>query len=212
MKKFAVVFALFVSLVLFLTLKNVYADDDCTQYGDCPSVSKSIMIDKLVGRNDTDFVDNFSTSDSRFSPGQELFFRLVVKNTSDVTLQNVELKDFVPEFLSVLEVIGSYDSTSAVMTFNAGNFEPNEEKTYTLKMKVVDQSELPSDKGLFCEVNKATANGDGVSDEDTSQFCIEKNVEAVTMVPSAGPHLGLALLSIEFAALTAGLVLKKLKK
>lgn len=213
MKKLLVLSLLFGMLLLALP-KSVSADEGCSvaygQYGECPP-SVTILMDKMVRKPDVDeFVDNLSSSDPRFGAEDEVFFRLKVKNTSNAKLNDVTVKDFVPDFLEAVDMTGgSFDSDSREVTISAGDFDPDEEKIYTLKFKVVNQDSLPSDRSLICEVNKAQASADDVSDEDTSQFCIEKQILGVSEVPSAGPEMGLALLAGQFAALGAGIFLKK---
>lgn len=213
---------LVLSIISLYTLYFLLASPVMAQYGQYgqyggPGPSKSILIDKLVGKptqnkggtTDVSYVDNLSASDPRFAPGQDVFFKLAVKNTSDVTLTNVEVKEFVPSFVSPLEGPGGFDSASRTITFNAGDFAVNEEKTYVLKMRVAAQNELPADRGIVCLVNKAQASGSNVFDEDTSQFCVEKQVVGAGQVPSAGPEAGLLLLGFNALAAGAGIWLRR---
>lgn len=216
-KKFLNLFGilLVVTTIYYLLATNSYAQYG--QYGG-PGPSLSILIDKMVGKptsvtkggtTEVDYVDNLSPSDPRFNPGQEVFFRLKVKNTSNTTLTNVTVKDIVPLYLEPVEGPGTYDANSRAITFDAGDFTADQEKVYILKMRILAQDQLPADKGLFCLVNKAQAYDGGVSDEDTAQFCVEKQVLAVQKVPSAGPEMGILLFSGEMIALGVGLFLKK---
>lgn len=209
---FSIILVLIISMAV---MKNVSA-----QYGQPVGPSFSISINKLVGKpgktTNVDFVDNLFVSDPRFAPGQDVFFKLIVKNTSNVTLTNVTVKDFVPFYIEPVEGPGSFDAGTRTVTFNAGNFTSREEKTYIFKMSVFNQGDLPSDKGLFCLVNKSQASNDKAFDQDTAQFCIEKQLPStpkiITKIPSTGPELGIILLSFEGLALTAGLMLRKLNK
>ncbi len=194
-------------LAVFLSINKVQAQYG--QYG-APSPSKSVLIDKLVNKPGTgEFVDNLSASDPRFAPHQDVFFKLIVKNTSDIELQDVEVKEFVPDFLEPLEHPGTFDSSSRTITFNAGDFGVDEEKVYVLKMRVLTQDKLPSDRGIMCLLNRAEAKAEGVFDEDVSQFCIEKQVLGVSEVPAAGPGAGLALLALNGLAFVTGFKLRK---
>jgi uncharacterized repeat protein (TIGR01451 family) len=189
------------------------------QYGPYgPAGALTILIDKTVGKptgqtkggvSSLNYVDNLSVTDYKFKPGQEIFFQLKVKNTSGVSLSNVTVKDYVPSYLEPIEGPGNFDEGSRIITISAGNFSVDEEKVYVMKMKIFSQDKLPADKGLFCLVNKADASTGGTYDDDTSQFCIEKEVLAAAKVPSAGPEMGLLLISAELAALGAGIYLKK---
>ena len=206
---------LFVLLLLTVTLSGPVM----AQYEQNVGPSFSIRMNKLVGepvvsKGETtmSFVDNLFTSDPRFAPGQDVFFKLIVKNTSSVTIKNVTVKDFVPTSIEPIDGPGNFDASTRTITFSAGDFAVNEEKSYILKMRVLNQDRLPTDKGLFCLVNKSQASNDNASDEDTAQFCVEKQVSQTPEVPSAGPEYGLILLSLEGLALSAGLMLKKINK
>lgn len=214
-----VLFALVLSSIIYHLTSNIsLAQYGCgTQYGgQCPP-APSILIDKMVGQaimtkggvTNVTYVDNLTPSDARFRAGQQVYFKLRVKNTSSVNLINVTVKDYVPSYLQPIEGPGTYDASTQTITFNAGNFVPNEEKIYYLTMQVFPQDRLPADKGLFCLVNRVLASTDQTSDDDTSQLCIEKEVIAVAKVPSAGPEMGFVLLTGELVVLGAGMILRK---
>lgn len=207
---------LFVGVIMFIFVSSP-AFAQYGQYGG-ESPSYSILVDKLVGKpssatkggvTDYQYIDNLSPSDPRFKENQEVFFKLIVKNTSTTTLSSITVKDFVPSYLNPIEGPGTYDEKNRVISFNAGDFATGEEKIYFLKMQVLAQKYLPADKGLFCVVNKAQAYNDKTSDDDSSQLCIEKQVAGVTTTPSAGPEMGLILLIGNFAILGTGYLLKK---
>ncbi len=186
------------------------------QYGGTPS-TQSIVIDKLVakpGGTQTkggvvsyEYVDNLSPADVRYSPGGQVLFRLKVKNTSNTTLSNVTVKDFVPNYIDPVEGPGTFDATNRTITFDAGSFAADEEKTYQLKMQLYPQDKMPADKGLFCMVNRAQAYNGNVSDEDTAQICVEKQVIGAKATPKAGPEMGLVLLAGQIGMIGAGLKL-----
>ncbi len=205
------------ALLLFITPKVHGQYGEYGQYG-APVPSKSIMIDKMISvpnqakNNNVDqlnFVDNLSSSDVRFAPDQQIVFKLKVKNTSDVALTNVQVKDFVPALLVPVSGPGNFDANSRTLSFDAGNFASQEEKTYFLTMKITPQDQMPIDQSVFCEINKAQASNSEVFDQDTAQFCIEKQVLGVKSVPSTGPEFGLVLIGLEFGALGVGVFLKK---
>ena len=206
MKRFVTILLLIISFLLLGTS----ATAQYGQYGQ-PEPSLSIMIDKMVTKPNTtdDYVDNLSPSDPRFQPGQEIFFKLKVKNTSEAKLNDVTVKDFLPEFVNPIEGKGEFSDESREIAIDAGDLEVDEEKEFVIKVKVLDQDELPADKGLMCLVNKATVSNESVSDEDTAQFCVEKEVLGVTSVPSAGPEMGVALIFGQLSALGLGVFLKR---
>lgn len=207
------------SLLILSILFLLFSLPVSAQYGQYGGAipSKTILIEKMVGvpsqtkgsTDQLDYVDNLSPSDPRFSPDNQIVFRLKVKNTSDITLYDVQVRDFVPEFLTPVSVPGSFDSASRTISFNAGDFAAGEEKTYFLTMKIDSQDKMPADQGMICEINKAEASTSEVFDEDSAQFCIEKQVVGVKDVPSAGPEMGLVLMGLELGLLGIGITLKK---
>lgn len=219
MKKVASI--LFLLVVSSAVTSRVFAQNGCGgQYQpSCPPAA--ILVDKKVGKPTGEtkggiatitYVDNLTTADYRFKPDQEIFFQITAKNTTDNQVTNVVLKDIVPASADPIEGLGVFDASSRVITINAGNFASQEEKNYLIKMAVFSKDKLPADKGLFCEVNKAQASGNGSgTDEDTSQFCIEKEVTGVSKVPSAGPEMGLLFIGGELTLLGIGLFFKMKK-
>lgn len=181
---------------------------------------ESILVDKLVatptsqtkgGQLSYTYVDNLSSSDARFAPGQEIQFKIKVKNTSNRKLGPIRLEDTLPKTLEMVMGFGTTDFES---------LEPGQEREFTIKARVVAQDKLPADKSVICDTNKARAfeatktkggqiESTGVSDEDTAQFCIEKQITNVTSVPQAGPEAGLGLLALQFVGLGSGIYLKK---
>jgi len=189
------------------------------QYVGPTSVPLNLTIDKMVGKpyatkggaTDVEYVDNLSASDVRFKPGDEVWFRISVKNTSNTDISTVVLYDYLPEYLEPVEGPGTYDKATRTITYQAGDFSTDEEKIFYLKMKIKNQNDLPADKGLFCFSNKAKViKGTSAADEDTAQLCVEKTVTPGTTTPSAGPEYGLILLASQFVLLGAGLKMKKI--
>ncbi len=214
MKKYLFSFIVLLLITLYVSHSTSYAQYG--QYGQ-PAPSYSLLVDKLVGKpnqtkggiTDYTYVDNLSPADPRFRPGQEIFFKIKVKNTATVKLTNVTVKDYVPSYLEPIEGPGTWDANTRTITWNAGDFNSDEEKVYYIKMQIYPQDKLPANRGLFCLVNKVGAYNQA-SDEDTAQFCIEKEVLGVTKVPEAGPAYGLALLAFNGLAAIVGFRLKKL--
>jgi uncharacterized repeat protein (TIGR01451 family) len=219
---------------LFSSIPVAAGNDQYGQYGqygqqpgDTPYESptqpvESLIVDKLVAYpgtvNSSDgiamdrFVDNFSPNDKRFNPKSRVIFRVKVKNTSNVTLEDVTLKDYIPGYMEPVSGPGNFDVDTRVITYVIPEIKPGEEKIYDFEMQIVDQDSLPSDKGLICLTNKAEAYTDKVSDEDSSQMCVEKKVQNITTVPKSGPELGLLILAGNLFGIGAGTYLTKFKK
>lgn len=210
MKKLIAVFATVISLATLMSVKPALAQQygQYGQYGQ-PVPSQQILVEKLVSTpvatkgGQVNFVDNLSPSDARFVPGDTILFKLKVKNTSDTKLTNVIVEDFMPSSIDLIEGSAS---------IKVGDLAAGQEKEFILKARAKDQAKLPVDRGLICEVNRVRATATGVSDEDTAQFCIEKQVTPVKQVPQAGPEAGILLLGFNLLSLGTGLALSKYKK
>lgn len=210
----------FGALFFLISAKTTFAQYGCTgqygQYGGC-TPSQSLVVDKTVGKPVQDkggttltYVDNLTSSDVHFFAKDSVYFQIKVKNTSTTVAPNVILKDTLPSYLSPASYPGTYDTTNNVITISVGDLQVNEEKTYTFRMVVAPQEKLPANQGIICLTNKAEAYSGNISDNDSSQFCIEKQVSSgIQTVPATGPEMGIVILAGEFAALAGGIALKK---
>jgi len=207
-----------VTFFILFVLFCVFTSTTYAQYGTYGGgYTQSVIIDKAIGipstntkggSTDVTYLDNYSSSDYRFSPGQYISFRLKVKNTSNVTLSSLKVKDLLPLYIEPVENLNEYNAGDRSFSFDAGDFAVNEEKTYYLRFKVALQDKLPNDKGIICLINKAEVTNSLVYDEDTAQFCIEKTVQDIKEVPAAGPEMNLALLALNGLGIGTGLWLR----
>ncbi len=184
--------------------------------------SPDITVDKKVGLPQSAtkggqptyiYVDNLTASDRRFSPQEYVFFEVKVSNTSKVRLDNVVIRDFAPQYVELYENPGTFDAKDIVI--NVGTLQSGEEKVFILKGRIKAQGLLPADKGVICTVNKVRASNDKVADEDTAQFCIERNVPSVnppTSIPKAGAEHGILIMISAASSALAGFKLRKAGK
>lgn len=214
---------LFLSFIAVITFIAVVPRSAFAQYGQYgqPAPVESIFVDKQVSKPVTqskggilqyEYVDNLTPSDVRFQPGTDIYFKVRVKNTSSITLNNVMVLDKIPLYLEPIEGPGSYDAQSRSISFNAGTFNPDEEKLYYFKMQWLAQDKLPADRGLMCASNYVRAYTNNVSDDDTAQACVEKQVMGVTQAPKAGPEMNILLVAGQLGVLGIGIQLKKKAK
>ena len=204
------IFIFLLVAVIYYLVSNIPVYAGCGGQYESPCYSYSILVDKMVQKPGTsDYVDNLSVSDPRYKPSEYVMFKVTIKNTSTTTFGGMTAKDYVPDYLTPVEGPGTFDSTSRIISWDAGAFAVDEQKTWFFKMQINSQAGLPADQGLFCLVNKAQAWSNETTDDDSSQFCIEKQVSAPPKVPSAGPELGLLLLTGNFLGIGIGLKLRK---
>jgi uncharacterized repeat protein (TIGR01451 family) len=170
MKKIIVFLAIAFSLLV--ATKNVSAQSCGGQY-QSPCQSYSMLVDKMVLMPGTsNYVDNLSVSDPRYKPSEYVMFKVTIKNTSTTTFGGMTAKDFVPNYLTPIEGPGTFDAATRIVSWDAGAFAVDEQKTFYFKMQINSQANLPNDQGLFCLVNRAQAWSNTTTDDDSSQFCI----------------------------------------
>lgn len=167
--------------------------------------TKDISLDKKVKNPNTgDWVDNLFSSDYKFSPDQEVEFKIVLKNVGNKDLDQVEYRDSLPEYLHYI----SGDTSATIY-----NFKVDEQKEFYPRARVNKEGDLPN-TGLYCVINTAYAWIEGgESEKDTSQVCFEKRVlgeVAPAILPKAGPSAGLfILLSSALFAFAGWALIKK---
>src|SRR3989338_3331708 len=142
------IFAL-LAIVFSLLAVTVSVSASCGGQYESPCQSYSMLVDKMVAKPGTsDYVDNLSVSDPRYKPSEFVMFKVTIKNNSTTTFGGMTAKDFVPSYLTPIEGPGNFDAASRTVSWDAGAFAVNEQKTYYFKMQVAAQANLPADQGL----------------------------------------------------------------
>ncbi len=200
-------------LSLLLSPSPAYAAVRCeTQYGGrevCVRTGQ-LQIDKEVfNPQENKFVDNLGINDRKFSPGEEIIFKLKIKNVGDATFDKVSVNDSLP---SLLEIISG--STSFTIT----DLTPGETEEREIKAKVTASGNFPVDKTLVCVVNTAEATSGNEKDRDTAQVCLERKAVGPapaakpTELPPTGPEDWLPLLALSLLTGATGFYLVKFNK
>jgi uncharacterized repeat protein (TIGR01451 family) len=186
------------SIIFLFNAKSALAAVRCeTQYGGSEVCVRTgqLQIDKEVWNPDTEsFVDNLGLSDHKFSPGDEIVFKLKIKNVGDDTFSKVEVRDYLPELI---------DLTNGDISFDINDLHAGDVNEYVIKTKVVDASEFPNNKTVICEVNTAETWSGDERDKDTAQVCLTTNVLGITTLPKTGPaEIGMIVFGLLFLVLT----------
>lgn len=201
-----IILGLAAGLFLFITLP-VSASTCTTEYGGrVTCVPSGITISKQVQNPVTHlFVANLTTTDAAFSPGSDVLFRLIIKNTGPDTLAPVTVKDIFPSHVTFKAGPGTFDKGSNTLTFTINSLTSGQEVTQEILAKVSDSSAFSKDKSFLCELNIGRVSAGNMNSEATSQLCIQTNVLGVTTIPTTGvnewimilPFLGLGLFGIK---------------
>lgn len=207
MRKLTIITTLaFLALSFFLT-KPLLAAVRCeTQYGGgevCVKTGQLQINKKVFDPDSKQFVDNLGINTHKFTSGNEIIFRLEIKNIGDATFDKVGVSDILPSFMEL---------TSGSLSFDLTDLTPGKTETREIKAKVVGDDKFPSDKNIICVVNTAEVSSGNERDKDTTQVCLEKKVLAITTFPKVGPENSLFIIfgSLVFGVL--GLSLLKFSK
>ena len=189
----------------------VSADMCTTQYGGTTTCSPSdLTINKQVkDPKSNTFVENLTSTDTTFTPGTEIDYRLTIKNNSGQTFDPVNVKDTFPPYLTFVSGPGSYDSTNRVLNITMNNLIAGETRTVDIATRVVDANQFPSGKSLFCVVNVGEVSALNRHDSDSAQACLQNGVLGVTTMPVAGVNDWMMLLPFAGVGLGGVALLKK---
>ena len=212
------------SLTTTLSTQPVQAQECHTQYGGgevCDdgnvSLDKVVWQDKDNQGNTVDaWKDNIDSSDYRFSPGEEVRFELRVKNTGDVKLKRITVRDILPSYLEYVSG-GEYYDSSRTVEWKVYDLEAGDEVTKSFTARFVSESHL--DTGVTCVTNKGEAYvRDGDSDTDTALVCVQKGTSertkilGVTHLPETGPEMPIVTGLVSTLVGIGGLKLLRMKK
>lgn len=188
---------LFLSTIFALSMFCLVTSEVSAQYNGNPPPQK-IHLDKQIGlptksgNNTTyQYVDNINVDSYHFSISEDILFRLIVKNVSLATLENVYIEDRFPWVLTPYADGHSLDTDTNTLTITVGTLYPSESKTYTVRARVKDY-EWQSEYQVACHQNYSFANNGITLDDDTATFCVDKGVlsPTPTSLPTPTPILG----------------------
>ncbi|KKU02220.1 MAG: hypothetical protein UX99_C0019G0019, partial [Candidatus Amesbacteria bacterium GW2011_GWB1_47_26] len=172
----------FLLLLPLLLPASVSAAVDCeTQYGGGEVCVKTgqLQIDKKVfDPQSQKFIDNLGITSWKFTSGDEITFKLMVKNVGDATYNTVDVTDILPDFLELV---------SGNVNFRITDLTSEETEEREIKVKVVSAEKFPADKSVLCVVNAAKAVSGDERNRDTAQVCLEKKVLGIKKSPEVGP-------------------------
>jgi uncharacterized repeat protein (TIGR01451 family)/LPXTG-motif cell wall-anchored protein len=203
---------LFLSLLsLFLFVGSVSADTQVScesGYGTTCRTGELELEKKVKNPQTGELVGSLNANGANFLAGQEVFFRIEVKNGGDDNLSNVAVVDKLPDYVDFIAGPGEYSKDSRKVTWTISELKAGETKMFDLKVKV--SKDLP-DMGISCLTNWAEARKDSLLAQDTAVFCIQTKVlGTVTELPKTGASNNQKVLISSMLMLgTSVLLLKK---
>ncbi|MFA6814586.1 MAG: hypothetical protein WCR60_03510 [Patescibacteria group bacterium] len=173
---------------------TIYGGGEVCENGD-------ISLDKKVFNPEAnEYWDNIAASSYTFAPEQEVKFRLRIKNTADVEVDGVRLKDDFARLIDYMVYIGAdgkeypVEFKDNVLKFDFDDVAADEEITVYFNAHFKGGSDLPV--GTTCITNKAEAYSreDDVSDSDYASFCVK--TDEAKIITEKTPDTGFDLSSI----------------
>jgi len=176
--------ALLFMATLFVGVASNVSADYFTNHE--PKAVGQLWINKQVKHPTTgSFVDNLSITDPHFLPKQEVVFRIEVKNVGNEDINDIDVKDILPDYVDFVSGLNGSDG-SRTLSLRIDRLTPNESKTFEIKTNVKDESALPSNM-VTCVTNMAEGRFKWIVNQDTASFCIERKVlGAVKELPKTG--------------------------
>jgi len=161
--------------ILFLSL---FSPTRAFGYNDTDIV-QNISVDKKVrSLSDTEYYDNIESSKKTFYEGDLIEFQINIENIGTEVMYNVNVKDLLPKYLSLIFYPGTFDDDQYITEWNIDKLEAGESKTYLIRAKINNSSKL---NVLTKQTNKAEACGAGQCDADNASYYIGK-----VIVPATG--------------------------
>ena len=177
----------------------------------CPEKQVKFTINKLVQTSGKggEFIENLTTGDPKFATGQNVNFKIVVENTGDSDITNLNVVDEFGEFLTFVAGVGNANQGAKQITFVVGTLKKGEKREFIITAKTAEQGLLPANQTVTCTQNMVKASvSEGSVAQDSAQICIEKQILGITPapqilekqkvkeIPATGPELlGLAALA-----------------
>lgn len=196
--KLIALFVIAVGLLVAVTSSKAYAEDCEAVYGGGEKciVNKSFRITKEVrekGEDDDDAEDKINVD-----KGEEFVFVITIKNTGEVEVDDMKMKDFLPDELKLIK---------GDLTEEWNNFDSGDKKTFHLTVKVKDL-EFERDNFEKCIVNKAEVRKDGdFEGADTATVCYKKG--EISELPETGATAGIALSGLGTGLTAFGVLIRK---
>jgi uncharacterized repeat protein (TIGR01451 family) len=197
----------FCLLIFLLTLASPLKEVKAYAY-EVAAPSSQISVDKKIRSvSQKDWYDNLGTDNNIFSAEDLIEFKIIIKNSGDSKLTNIQLTDYLPQYLNTVFYPGSFDEENRQIHWSFDSLESGEEKESRIRVQVVKADQLPN-SSQFCLTNKVEVKtAEGPADGDTAQFCLETRVLAEKL-PEAGTKIIFAtLITISFAGL--GIIARK---
>ncbi len=159
-----------------------------------------LVVDKQIKAvTDNNWHDNLSTQ--VFSRGDLIDFRIIVRNSGNQNLDNVKVRDNLPNYVVPIFYPGDYNASQMAITWHINHLQAGEEVVKTLRVQVSRKASLPNQPLVLA--NQVVVTSGSLGDDDQAQFkVVAKNL------PRAGGNVAVSG-GIVFGLLALGYLARK---
>jgi len=176
-KPIVLVLALVLSLLISARPAKSY------MYGE-EQISRQLVVDKQLKTIDlNDWQDNLPPSQQALKEGDLIEFMIKVKNSGDQELNNIDVVDYLPSYLTLVFAPAMTNDQNEVV-WQIEKLDPGQEENFRIRARA-ENSDQAIGEGSLCLMNRVRAEAEtGEADEDTASFCIVR----AKNLPQAGSH------------------------
>lgn len=170
-------------------------------------VKKYVKTPAITKGGAQEYKESAEAANQRFSPGSEVEFKVEVKNTGQTELNNIQVRDPLPQYLEFVSGPGNFDQKTKTLNFTIDKLRAGESVTREFKAKLKGNADLPA--GVTCHTNVAEGRVNELFSQGRAVFCVENKVlGAATELPKTGPAEN-ALVLMSFTLLSASMYMFK---
>lgn len=138
--------------------------------------TEPITVNLQVKNPDTDqYVDNLSTTQGLFEPGEAVSFRMQVTNTGDRVVSNLTVTDALPQYIDFVRGDGNFDRNTRNFRFTIDELGSEENRVYFLEGRIANRNSLPNTNQPTCIYNQVAVSFGNNTSQDNSRLCIAAN-------------------------------------
>ena len=147
-------------------------------------MAAQLIVDKQIKAvTDSKWHDNLATV--TFGRGDLVDFRVIVRNSGDKDLNNIDVRDNLPNYVVPIFYPGKYDAAKEMISWHFDQLRAGEESIKTLRIQVKKDAQLPSQPLTL--VNQVVAISGTLRDNDQAEFQV-----AAKGLPQAGSNVALS--------------------
>ncbi len=193
------------STIAILSLSLLNPIKTYSQYYSSSESKKEISIDKKLRKlNQPEYVDNIEASTKTFFEKDIIEFQINVENIGNETLNNIKVKDILPDYLDLIFYPGTFNKTENKVEWTIEKLNAGEVKPYLIRAKIKNTNKINT---LTKKTNRAEVNVDNLNDSDNASYFIGKST-----VPDTGASDIIIKTILVALAGTSGFYFRKLAR